>query len=167
MKGMELCFFRHGIAVDREDPSVGSDAARPLTDDGIRKTRAAAEGLKRMDAGFDKILTSPWLRAAQTASILSEVLLLPAPEEMKELEGDRSVAELLEALSHRHGKRTLLVGHEPLLGATVVQILGGNWTLDLKKAGACALFVDALPAGKNATLLWHLTSRQLRWMGKT
>ncbi len=64
MKGIEICFFRHGIAVDREDPSVTSDAARPLTDEGIRKTRLAAEGLKRMDFGFDKILTSPWLRAA-------------------------------------------------------------------------------------------------------
>jgi phosphohistidine phosphatase SixA len=72
----------------------------------------------------------------------------------------------LEALSHRHGKRTLLVGHEPLLSATVVQILGGDWTLDLKKAGACALFVDGLPSGKTATLLWHLTSKQLRWMAR-
>ena len=76
MKGIEICFFRHGIAVDREDPSVTSDAARPLTDEGIRKTRLAAEGLKRMDIAFDRILTSPWLRAAQTASILSEVLSL-------------------------------------------------------------------------------------------
>ena len=63
MKGFELCFFRHGIAVDREDPSVTSDTDRPLTEEGTRKTRAAAEGLKRMDLDFDLILTSPWLRA--------------------------------------------------------------------------------------------------------
>ncbi|HZI50406.1 MAG TPA: histidine phosphatase family protein, partial [Terriglobia bacterium] len=68
MKGFELCFFRHGIAVDREDPSVTSDSERPLTEDGSRKTRAAAEGLNRMDVGFDRILTSPWLRASQTAA---------------------------------------------------------------------------------------------------
>lgn len=166
MKGIELCFFRHGIAVDREDPSVTSDPLRPLTDDGIRKTRAAAAGLKRLEIGFDRVLTSPWLRASQTAAILSEVLMLGAPEEMAELEGDRSVSELLDALVHRHGKRTLLVGHEPLLSATVVNILGGEWALDLKKAGACGLFVDALPPRKPGTLLWHLTSRQLRWIGK-
>ena len=166
MKGFEICFFRHGIAVDREEPSVTSDAERPLTDDGIRKTRAAAEGLKRMEVGFDRILTSPWLRASQTAAILAEVLPLGAPEEMAELEGNRSPSDLLEALAHRHGKRTLLVGHEPLLSATVVHILGGDWALDLKKAGACNLFVDALPPRKPGTLLWHLTSRQLRWMAK-
>ena len=166
MKGLELYFFRHGIAVDREDPGVTSDAARPLTEDGIRKTRTAAEGLKRMDVGFDKILTSPWLRASQTAAILSEVLELPAAEEMAELEGDRTPEELVGALAHRHGKRTLLVGHEPLLSATVVHILGGDWALDLKKSGACAVFVDALPPRKPATLIWHLSSRQLRWMAR-
>jgi len=166
MKGIELCFFRHGIAVDREDPNITSDAARPLTDEGVRKTRAAAEGLKRIDVGFDRILTSPWLRASQTAAILAEVLTLAAPEEMAELAGDRNPSDLLDALGHRHGKRTLLVGHEPLLSTTVVHLLGGEWTLDLKKAGACHLLVDALPPRKPATLLWHLTSRQLRWMGK-
>jgi phosphohistidine phosphatase len=166
MKGFEICFFRHGIALDREDPGVTSDAERPLTEDGIRKTRTAAEGLKRMDAGFEKILTSPWLRASQTAAILSEVLLLPAPEEMTELEGDRTPEDLVAALPQRLGKRTLLVGHEPLLSATAVHILGGDWALDLKKSGACTLFVDALPPRKAATLMWHLTSRQLRWIAR-
>jgi len=119
-----------------------------------------------MDVGFDRILTSPWLRASQTAAILSEVLALPNPETMVELEGDRTAKELIDALAHRHGKRTLLVGHEPLLSATVVQILGGGWSLDLKKSGACMLLVDSLPPRNPATLLWHATSRQLRWMEK-
>jgi phosphohistidine phosphatase len=162
---MKLCFFRHGIAVDKDDPSVTSDAERPLTEEGTRKTREAAEGLKRLDEGFDKILTSPWLRAKQTAAILSDVLMLPAPLEFAELAGDRTPAELVAALAHHHGRRTLLVGHEPLLSATVVQILGGDWLLDLKKSGACLLDIDALPPRKSATLLWHLTPRQLRWMG--
>jgi phosphohistidine phosphatase len=166
MKDFEICFFRHGIALDREDPRVTSDAQRPLTEEGIRKTREAAEGLKRMDAGFEKILTSPWLRASQTASILSEVLFLPEPEEMKELEGDRTPEELVGALPKRLAKRTLLVGHEPLLSAAVIHILGGDWALDLKKSGACALSVDALPPRKPAMLMWHLTSRHLRWIAK-
>jgi len=166
MKGVEICFFRHGIALDREDPGVTSDAERPLTEEGIRKTRTAAEGLKRMDAGFEKILTSPWLRASQTASILSEVLKLPAPDEMAELEGDRTPEDLVGALPSRLARRTLLVGHEPLLSATVIHILGGDWALDLKKSGACALYVDSLPLRRPATLMWHLTSRQLRWIAK-
>ena len=167
MKGIELCFFRHGIALDRDAPGVASDAERPLTEEGIRKTRLAAEGLKRLEMGHDRIFTSPWLRARQTASILSEVLLLPAATELPELAGDRTAPELLEALAGNHGKRNLLVGHEPLLSATVVHILGGEWVLDLKKSGACTLLIDALPPRKPATLLWSVTSRQLRWMGKS
>ena len=54
MKGLEICFFRHGIAVDKNDPSVGSDADRPLTEEGIQKTRAAAKGLDRLGLNFDK-----------------------------------------------------------------------------------------------------------------
>jgi phosphohistidine phosphatase len=166
MKSLELYFFRHGIAVDREDPGVTNDTVRPLTDDGIRKTRSSAEGLKRMEIGFDRILTSPWLRAIQTASILSEVLYLSPAQEVAELAGDKTPEELLDALAKHHGKRTLLVGHEPLLSTTVVQLLGGEWALDLKKSGCCAVLVDGLPARKPATLLWSLTSRQLRWIGK-
>jgi phosphohistidine phosphatase len=166
MKTLELCFFRHGIAVEKDDPSVASDEERPLTEDGARKTRAAAEGLKRLDAGYDKILTSPWLRAKQTAAILADVLALPSPEELPELAGDRTPSDLLDALAQHHGKRTLLVGHEPLLSATVIHVLGGEWALDLKKAGACAIEVDSLPPRDSGTLLWHLTSRQLRMMVK-
>jgi phosphohistidine phosphatase len=166
MKGLEVCFFRHGIAIDRDDPSVASDAERPLTDEGIRKTRAAAKGLNQLGIHFDKILTSPWVRAAQTAAILSEVLLLPAPQELAELAGDRTPPELVRSLARNHGKRTVLVGHEPLLSATVRHILGGEWSLDLKKSGACLVSVDALPPRRPATLLWLATSRQLRLAGK-
>lgn len=166
MKGLEICFFRHGIALDRDDPSVASDADRPLTEEGIRKTRAAAKGLERLGVTFDRILTSPWLRASQTAAVLSEVLLLPTPQEVAELAGDHSPAELVRALAGNHGKRTLLVGHEPLMSATVRHMLGGDWFLELKKSGACLVFVDALPPRRPATLLWLATSRQLRLMGK-
>jgi len=166
MKPIELYFFRHGIAVDREDSSVTTDELRPLTEEGIRKTRDAAEGLKRMEIAFDRILTSPWLRAVQTASILSEVLYLSPAPEVPELAGDKTPSELLGALGKLHGKRTLLVGHEPLLSSTVVQLLGGEWVLDLKKSGCCAVQTESLPPRKPATLLWSLTSRQLRWIAK-
>ena len=74
MKGIELVFFRHGIAED-----TLPDRSRPLTEEGIRKTRAAAEGLKKMEISFDRIFTSPWLRASQTAAILSELLAAAMP----------------------------------------------------------------------------------------
>jgi len=163
MRGFELVFFRHGIAAD-----TLPDSSRPLTEDGIRKTYAAAEGLKKMSISFDRLFTSPWLRASQTATILSEVLKTSAPEEMPELAGDHSSGELLEALHNCQGRSFLLVGHQPLLGDAVATLLGaaGRCQIDLKKSGACSIQLDALPPKKSAVLNWLLTSRQLRAFGK-
>ena len=163
MKGFELVFFRHGIAAD-----TIPDSTRPLTEEGIRKTFASAEGLKKMEIPFDRVFTSPWLRASQTAAILSEVLMAPAPEEMSELAGDHTAMELLEALQNCQGNCFLLVGHQPLLGESVATLLGaaGRCDVDLKKSGACSVHVDGLPARKPAVLNWMLTSKQLRAFGK-
>src|SRR5437867_11807016 len=100
---MELYFFRHGIAVDRDDPAAPADEDRPLTDDGQRKTRSAAKGLERLELGLDRILTSPWLRAVETADIAAEVLGMET-EEMPELAGNRSVDELLTALAKQRSQ---------------------------------------------------------------
>src|SRR5687767_11398564 len=136
---MEICFFRHGIALDRADPKVGTDRDRPLTAEGIRKTHAAADGLARLYTAFDLILSSPWLRAIQTARIVAEVLgVSELVEEMDELAGDRSVEEVLQGVArHASSKRLMLVGHQPLLGDCVAALLTGGigMQVDLKKSG--------------------------------
>jgi phosphohistidine phosphatase len=163
MKGFELVFFRHGIAAD-----TVPDSSRPLTEEGIRKTYGSAEGLKKMAIPFDRVFTSPWLRASQTAAILSEVLMTPAPEEMPELAGDHTATELLEALQSCQGHSFLLVGHQPLLGDSIATLLGapGRCEIDLRKSGACSVHLEALPPRKPAVLNWLLTSKQLRAVGK-
>jgi len=163
MKTTLLCFFRHGIAMDRGAAGY-ADKDRPLTQEGKNKTRSAARGLMRMELSFNVVLTSPWLRAKQTAAIVADVLGLPEAGELAALAGDNTALALIDALEPYRGQHVLLVGHEPLLGETVVALLGGKWILDLRKSGACAVEVSALPPSRPATLLWHLTSRQLRWM---
>lgn len=117
---------------------------------------------------FDRIFTSPWLRASQTAAILSEVLAAAAPEELPELAGDHTATELLEALQNCQGRSFLLVGHQPLLGEAVATLLGaaGRCEIDLRKSGACSILVDALPPRQPAVLNWLLMSKQLRAAGK-
>ncbi len=159
MKSFEVVFFRHGIA-----DSTTPDETRALTEEGKRKTRSAAEGLKTMETQFAQILTSPWTRAVQTAEIVADVLALPAPEVLPELAGDRSVAELFEALRRRQSGNLLLVGHQPLLGEAVATLLGasGKCQIDMRKSGACSLTVDAVPPKKPVVLNWMLGSRHLR-----
>jgi phosphohistidine phosphatase len=163
-KQYKVCFFRHGIAVDRSDvEDDASDISRPLTDEGVAKTRSAAAGLQRLES-FDKLFTSPWLRAKQTADILAEVLGLEVLE-MPELAGDMTPAELQKAIGAHHGESTLLVGHEPLLSATVGTMLGAQIQMEFKKSGACMIQAE-LPLKRPATLLWLMTSKQLRSTGK-
>ena len=165
---MQLCFFRHGIAVDKNDPGVNSDRDRALTAEGIRKTHAAAEGLARMELSFDKILTSPWLRAIQTARIAGEVLgISDRVEEMEELAGDRSAEDVLSRLAgYEEAERLMLVGHEPLLSACISTLLtsGPSLQIDLKKGGACTVEVERIRSKAGGTLLWLATSKQLRLM---
>jgi phosphohistidine phosphatase len=165
---MQICFFRHGIAVDKTDPAVTADRDRPLTAEGVTKTHAAAEGLARMEISFDKILTSPWLRALQTARIVAEVHEMgDRVELMEELAGDRSPEDVIRGLGRYASlDRIMLVGHQPLLGACISVLISGGIgiDIDLKKAGACTVEADRVHPNANGTLLWLLTAKQLRLM---
>ena len=71
---MILYLVRHGIAVDPNDPKSPSEPERPLTAKGVQKTRAAALGLQALGVKPDVLITSPYVRAAQTAEIFAEAL---------------------------------------------------------------------------------------------
>ena len=68
---MNLYLIRHAIA-EEENPS-GEDSQLELTDKGAKKMRLIAKGLRTLGVDFDLILSSPYIRAVQTAEILSEV----------------------------------------------------------------------------------------------
>src|ERR1700684_1429489 len=74
---MILYLVRHGIAVDRTDPKSPSEPERPLTAEGVKKTRSAALGLLSLAKNPDVLFTSPYVRAAQTAEIFAEALGFP------------------------------------------------------------------------------------------
>src|SRR5271170_5224137 len=71
---MLVYLVRHGIAVDREDPDCPPDAERPLTKKGIEKARLVLKGLLELGAKPDVILSSPLVRALQTAEIAAKVM---------------------------------------------------------------------------------------------
>jgi phosphohistidine phosphatase len=168
---MILYFMRHGIAVDRDEKGKSpDDRERALTPKGNKRMRRAAKGLLTLSLSLDRILTSPFVRARQTAQIVAEALHMEDRlEEIQELCPDQSVQVLLSALAAYSGKENiLLIGHEPLLSSTVSFLLSGSAGAEirLKKGGLCCLEADSFPPKESAVLDWALTPKQLRQMAR-
>jgi phosphohistidine phosphatase len=168
---MNLYLMRHGIAVAADQPEIESDSGRPLTAKGIKRMRQAARGLRRLGLSFDTVLTSPFVRARQTAEIVAESLgLEDRLEEISELTTESSVDRLMSGLVRfQDRKHLLLVGHNPLLGHAASFLIAGKkeirLELELKKGGLCRIEIDSLPPGTPGTLHWFLTPKQLRQLG--
>jgi phosphohistidine phosphatase len=164
---MDIYLLRHAIAVERGAPGCEKDSERPLTPEGEKKMWRAAEGMKALGLSFDLILSSPYVRARQTAEIVAKVF--EAEEKLIEsaaLTPDGDAEELIGELA-RHSRSLgsiLLVGHEPALSSLISVLIAGDWSLSvvMKKGGLCLLTADLLKHGRCATLEWLLTPRQLR-----
>jgi phosphohistidine phosphatase len=166
---MNLYILRHAEAEDEAES--GGDEARPLTARGRERSRAAAGGLRALGLRFDAILSSPLLRASQTAEVVAEEYANnPPPQVLPALTPDVSPREALASLGPfaRHDN-VLVVGHEPQLGKLVGLLLtsGGAVTIRLKKGACVALGLpEAIEPGA-AELRWMLTQRQLRKLRKS
>ncbi len=159
---MNVCFFRHGPAAPQ---GKAGDESRRLTADGRRKTRAAARGFKELGLGLDFILTSPLVRAVETAEFLAEVLGLATPSVSELLRPGVPPARLLAVLGDYRRNSPILVGHEPTLSAAVSHLAGAA-RLELKKAGMAFARVDALAPRPRGTLLLLLTPAALRRLSR-
>ncbi len=112
-----IYLLRHGDA----EHGDGGDAARRLTVKGERQARAAGRALAAMGAGIDACLTSPRVRAAETARLACESLEIEA-EIANELRGGDFDAPTLAA-----GRGdVLLVGHEPDFSREVARLTGAR-----------------------------------------
>jgi phosphohistidine phosphatase len=163
---MILYLVRHGIAVDRTDPKCPPEAERPLTARGVQKTRSAALGLRAMGAKPDVIITSPFVRAAQTAEIFAEALgfAVDKVRVTDHLKPAANPAEIIKEITHLRAKEVACFGHAPQLDLTIAQLAGARAPFtQLKKSGAACLE----QAGHGAwSLLWILTPKVLRDLGE-
>jgi len=169
---MNLYLMRHGIALPADDPSVAHDGDRPLTPKGIKRTRKAARGLRRLNIPFDVILTSPVLRARQTADAVAGELGAEAlVKEISSLAPASTVDHLLFGLTrYKNHEHLLLVGHEPLLSNALSHLLGGKSArsvhVEFKKGALCRVEIDDLPPSNPGKLHWLLTPKQLRLLSE-
>lgn len=163
---MKLYLLRHGIATERGKETRGGDAQRPLTPKGRRKMRLIAEAMRGLELSFDLILSSPLLRARQTADIVAREFKLAEQRKLSShLAPEGDPRDLIRELkqTYRGSRKVLLVGHEPYLSNLTATLLAGQSVIDihLKKGGLCLLSIDSLQHGRCATLEWLLAPRQL------
>ncbi len=163
---MDIYILRHAVAVSREKYQGCEDAARPLTPKGEKEMRKAAKGMRKMGVEFDLMLSSPYLRCAQTAQIVSKVFKRTEEIEFsKHLKPDGSSKDLIDEISRKYQtkRKLLLIGHEPYLSGLITLWLGGpeGMAIDLKKGGLCKLTANRLSHGRCATLEWLLAPGQL------
>jgi phosphohistidine phosphatase len=167
--------MRHGIAAPFGN-GVQTDAQRPLTEEGLQKTRAAAQGLQICESQLDFIASSPLLRARQTADIVRDqysrsvsARKAPSPQIWPELE-TADYTGMMRRLHEVDLNATILcTGHEPGLSRFVAQLLTASpdgLQMEFKKAAVCALELDYAFDAPHATLLYHLAPKQLRLLGR-
>jgi len=163
---MDLYILRHAIAVERGSPGFDDDSTRPLTEQGAAKMHKAATGIRSLGLEFDLVLSSPSLRARQTAEIVVRELGAEGVLEFSvHLEPGGSTESLIGSLVKRGPLRSvLLVGHEPYLSGLISVLLtgGGDMATTLKKGGLVKLAVPMLRHGRCASLEWAVTPGQLR-----
>jgi phosphohistidine phosphatase len=164
----QLYVMRHGIAVARGDPNFPDDAQRPLTPEGKKKLRGIAKGLFRLGLGVDSIITSPLVRASETAAIVAEVLDSGIKIECSDfLRPGGSLQALLTSLGKRgEHSSVLVVGHEPDLSEGVAKLIGNTRaSFQFKKGGCCRIDCDKFPPRPLGKLIWWLTPRVMRKIG--
>ena len=158
---MQLLVFRHGIAEDRRPDS--DDASRRLTDEGVSKTKEAARGLARIAPRPATLLSSPLVRAWQTAQIAGQVFEVE-PRVLDSLAHGPPLAVARDVRARREDV-VMIVGHEPTLSRLIALLCTGAGPMDciqLKKAGCACVELDTDHPERPATLLWLATPKMLR-----
>jgi phosphohistidine phosphatase len=162
---MELLIVRHAIAFERDRQRWRDDDARPLSPAGIRQSRKAAAGMKEFIKAPNRLLSSPLVRARQTAQILTDIAGWPQAEEVHELSPGEAVMGVLTLLGKDRSKRVAVVGHQPGLEALLAAcLLGEDGTLavDMKKNSVACVSFKGSPRAGSAVLKWLATPRMLR-----
>lgn len=134
---MLLILMRHGEAGEADSHRWLDDRQRPLTDAGRREHARVAEALRRMGMRFDRLLSSPLVRARESAEIIARAYGAPAPELTGLLGDNAEPASTLAGLAKVEASTLLCVGHEPTLSrlAGLLTSRDGSARVEMAKSG--------------------------------
>ena len=162
---MKIYLMRHGVAREPAGAGFEADRQRPLTAEGRGMIARIARALKKLDVNPDIILSSPYVRAKETAVELAKEfnrqqhlvfsdLLIP----------DGKAEEIISAiLDNFMVEELLIVGHLPCLSLLSSLLAAGDLDLaiNIKKGGVCCLLADDLRLERRATIGWLLSPKTL------
>lgn len=155
---MQLYLIRHAEAAPADADTAEADAARPLTEFGSRQARAVAEALKAHSVAVGRILTSPLLRARQTAEVIAQGLGEPGPQVCQHLAPGGKRRRLSKAVCDAGVQAVALVGHDPDLPEYLAWLIGSRKAqIALAKAGVACVECDDDPGKGAGVLHWLLT----------
>jgi phosphohistidine phosphatase len=156
---MKLILMRHAIAEQRSE-RYPDDALRPLSKEGERKHALVSESMRRMGIGFDELVSSPLVRARQTAEITARTYGWKSGIVEDEALGSGFTFGALCALLSRFddGASVVCVGHEPDLSLSSARLLhaSGAVQIDFKKSAVMGLDLPRGPVAGSAALLYFL-----------
>ena len=162
---MKLYLVRHAVAEERDFERWPDDAERPLTGRGIKRFRRAARGLGSIAGAVDVTLSSPYLRAWQTARLLAEESGWPSPFVSPSLmPGSLPVQAVASLLAYRGPEAVAMVGHEPDLHRLASHLLTADEDrvlLRFNKGSVALLELPLIEAGQ-ASLEWLMPPKLLR-----
>jgi phosphohistidine phosphatase len=163
---LELYLIRHGIAAERGE-QYPDDSKRPLTSQGISRLKQEAKGLDELDVSIGVFLTSPLVRAKQTADVLAEGMKGHPPVITTDsLAPAGATAAVMQEISKHLRKGSIaLVGHEPNMGELAARLIGGRAPIEFKKGAVCRIDFDVPPPKGIGMLRWFLTPKMLRKLG--
>ena len=157
---MNLYLIRHAEAAPLGEGGSASDSERPLTERGHEQSRQVAAGLQARGIRLGMVVTSPLLRARQTAEEMLQHWAAPAPElrVCDELAPGGKRKKLARVLEQLGTDVVALVGHAPDLNLFCGWLLGDRGIdIELAKAGVACLRSEGKTGKRSAALQWLVT----------
>jgi phosphohistidine phosphatase len=160
---LELYIIRHGLAgIGLEDEAL--DHARPLKKKGREQMKGIAKALKQLNTSFDRVITSPLLRAKESAEIINKycgtIKEVMVTDLLKPGASFEKMTKFLNELKH---EKIAIVGHEPFLSGFASYCLSNSKSsfIKLKKGGVLMLEIDGVIKPEQCKLSWLMEPNHL------
>ena len=150
---MHLYVIRHADAVPLGERGIQHDEQRPLTPKGEAQAEALARAFARLGVRLDALLTSPLVRARQTAERLATDSA--GAKECPSLSPGRKRRQVLQRIRETKGEAVAIVGHNPDLSELVGWFVGDkNVGIELDKSGVACVAFDGKASKGGGVLVW-------------